>query len=73
MGYFPERWRRVSFRRMSGLSHAVRTVRAIRAAILRPPYVTPGHSYSPLTSSEDTRRAQLWKPEAPGVDLNGDA
>lgn len=58
---------------MSRLSHAARTVRTIRAAVVRPPYVAPGHFYSPLTSSEDIRRAQSWKPEAPGVDRNGDA
>jgi hypothetical protein len=58
---------------MSRLSRAARTVRAIRAAVLRPPYAAPGHFYSPLTSREDIRRAQSWKPEAPGIDLNGDA
>ena len=48
-------------------------VRAIRAAVSRPPYVAPGHFYSPLTSSEDISRALSWERDAPGVNLNEDA
>jgi hypothetical protein len=55
------------------LSRPARTIRAIRAALSQPPYVAPGHFYSPLTSREDIERALSWKPEAPGIDLNGDA
>jgi hypothetical protein len=57
---------------MSRLSRAARTVRAIRAAVSGPPYVAPGHFYSPLTSSKDIRRALSWEQDAPGVDLNED-
>ena len=56
----------------SRLSRAARTVRAIRAAVSRPPYAAPGHFYSPLTSSEDIRRALAWEWDAPGVNLNED-
>ena len=55
------------------LSRAARTVRAIRAAVSRPPYVAPGHFYSPLTSGEDISRALSWEREAPGVNLDEDA
>jgi len=55
------------------LSRAARTVRAIGAAVSRPPYVAPGHFYSPLTSSEDISRALSWERDAPGVNLNEDA
>lgn len=57
---------------MGRLSRAARTVRAIRAAVSEPPYVPPGHFYSPLTSSEDIRRALSWERDAPGVDVNED-
>lgn len=36
--------------------------------ILRPPYATPGHFYSPLTAEGDLARALRWD-GAPGVDL----
>jgi predicted O-methyltransferase YrrM len=39
--------------------------------ILRPPYATPGHFYSPLTAEPDVDRAVSWE-EAPGVDLAED-
>jgi predicted O-methyltransferase YrrM len=40
------------------------------AAVLRtPPYVTPGHFYSPVTSPADRARALSWDDGAPGVDL----
>lgn len=44
------------------------TARAVRAVVARPPYVTPGHFYSPLTVEADLVRALSWT-EAPGVDL----
>ncbi len=46
-----------------------RTLRAIRAAATSPPFFTPGHFYSPLTSTADIDRALSWEPIAPGVDL----
>jgi predicted O-methyltransferase YrrM len=50
------------------LRHSVRTARAIRAVVARPPYVPPGHFYSPLASGADVARALTWA-DAPGVDL----
>jgi predicted O-methyltransferase YrrM len=58
------------------LLHALRTVRAMRSAVSRPPYVVPGHYYSPLTAPVDTDRAMAWADSAPstmpGVDLASD-
>jgi predicted O-methyltransferase YrrM len=50
------------------LLRGVRTTRAIRAAVSMPPYVMPGHFYSPLTSHRDVARALTWS-GAPGVDM----
>lgn len=50
----------------------LRRARAIAAVTMRPPYVKPGHFYSPLTNGEDIRRALAWQ-EAPGVNLNESA
>ncbi len=50
------------------LLRGVRTARAIRAAVSMPPYVMPGHFYSPLTSEGDVARALTWS-GAPGVDM----
>jgi predicted O-methyltransferase YrrM len=50
------------------LHRAVRTARTVRAVVARPPYVPPGHFYSPLTADEDRSRALGWT-EAPGVDM----
>lgn len=44
----------------STIQRAVRTVRAIRVVLTRPPYVAPGHFYSPLTTPADVDRAQGW-------------
>jgi hypothetical protein len=55
------------------LRRAARTVRAGRALATTPPYVPPGHFYSPLTSAADVRRALSWPEEAPGVDLREEA
>ncbi|NYF99031.1 class I SAM-dependent methyltransferase [Janibacter cremeus] len=57
---------------MEGMpGRAVRTARAFAAAVHRPPYVMPGHYYSPTTSLTDRERAVAWR-TAPvvGVDLN---
>jgi hypothetical protein len=48
----------------------LRRARAIAAVAVSPPYVRPGHFYSPLTAKADIRRALTWQ-GAPGVDLNG--
>lgn len=50
------------------LRRTARTARAVRAVVARPPYVTPGHYYSPLTAEADVRRALTWS-ETPGVDM----
>jgi predicted O-methyltransferase YrrM len=50
------------------IQRAVRTARAVRAVAAKPPYVTPGHFYSPLTADADLDRAMRWS-GAPGVDL----
>ncbi len=42
------------------LSRAARTIRSLLAVAGRPPYVAPGHFYSPLTSPADTDRAMSW-------------
>jgi len=51
------------------IRRAYRTWRAVAAVAAAPPYVKPGHFYSPLTSGEDIRRALSWQ-DAPGVELN---
>jgi Methyltransferase domain len=45
-----------------------RTVFALRAAIVRPPFVPPGHYASPLTSPADASRARGWR-LAPAIDM----
>lgn len=52
-----------------------RTMRAMGAAITTPPWVPPGHFYSPLTAATDVRRAVAWKrtpgrDRVPGVELH---
>jgi predicted O-methyltransferase YrrM len=50
-----------------------RTVLSIRAAILRPPFVPPGHWASPLSSQSDAARALSWRDASPhGVDIAGE-
>lgn len=51
------------------LHRAVRTARSVRAVVSQPPYVPPGHFYSPLTSSEDVNRALRWA-ETPSLDIS---
>lgn len=50
------------------LRRVARTARSVSALVRYPPYVPPGHFYSPLTAEADRRRALTWT-EAPGVDL----
>ncbi len=50
------------------LLRAARTARAVRAVVAQPPYVAPGHFYSPLTSPHDVRHALRWA-ETPIVDM----
>jgi hypothetical protein len=45
---------------------------AVRAVIARPPYVVPGHFYSPLTSRDDVEQALKGAPVV-GVDLHEEA
>lgn len=50
---------------------AIRTVRSVAASVLSPPFVPPGHYYSPATSVTDRERAASWRTAPPvGVDLN---
>ncbi|HUA27658.1 MAG TPA: class I SAM-dependent methyltransferase [Streptosporangiaceae bacterium] len=51
------------------LHRCIRTARAVRAVVAQPPYVAPGHFYSPLTSAGDVDRA-LRPADAVGVDLS---
>lgn len=51
------------------LQRVVRTARSVRAVVAQPPYVPPGHFYSPLTSSEDVNRALRWA-ETPNLDIS---
>jgi predicted O-methyltransferase YrrM len=50
------------------IRRTVSTARAVQAVVARPPFVPPGHYYSPLTSDADARRSLDWN-DAPGVDL----
>jgi predicted O-methyltransferase YrrM len=52
------------------LTRLARTARAYAAVTTRPPWVKPGHFYSPSTSPEDVRRALAQEGPPPGVDLN---
>jgi predicted O-methyltransferase YrrM len=53
------------------IRRAVSTARTVRAVVARPPYVPPGHFYSPLTADADRSRALGWT-AAPGVDMAED-
>jgi hypothetical protein len=55
--------------RASLIRRSVSTARAVRAVVAQPPYVPPGHFYSPLSSPAEARRCLDWN-DAPGVDLN---
>ncbi|GAA3754488.1 class I SAM-dependent methyltransferase [Plantactinospora mayteni] len=51
-------------------TQVVRRARGISAALSTPPYVKPGHFYSPATSPADRNTAIGWRDLAPvGVDL----
>ncbi len=52
----------------SMLRRAVSTARTVRKVVSSPPFVTPGHFYSPLTAEADRGRALSWA-QAPGVIL----
>ena len=58
------------------LIRALRSARAMRSAFTMPPYVAPGHFYSPMTLPVDTERAITWADGAaatlPGLDLAED-
>lgn len=56
---------------MDGIrGRAVRTARGVLASLRHPPYVTPGHYYSPSTDPTDRDRAVRWRSLSPvGVDL----
>lgn len=62
----PQRWEDDVRNRIR--TRVARTARAVSAVIARPPYVPPGHFYSPLTSQVDVSRA-LRSTEADGVDV----
>jgi predicted O-methyltransferase YrrM len=47
----------------------LRVGQAVRANLRRPPWVPPGHFYSPTTCAADVDRALGWEPDLPGVDL----
>jgi hypothetical protein len=56
--------------RTPGAARLARTVLAVRAAIVRPPFVPPGHWASPLSSPSDVARALHWrKGSPPGVEI----
>ena len=57
---------------MEGIpGRAVRTAQAVTAAVRRPPYVVPGHYYSPATSPVDRERAVSWRTSpVVGVDVD---
>jgi predicted O-methyltransferase YrrM len=54
----------------SAIHRVVTTARTVRSVIARPPYVPPGHFYSPQTARSDVARAlSSTSLAAPGVDL----
>ena len=46
-----------------------RTIRAGADGLRTPPFVRPGHFYSPITSADDVERALNWPADIPGIDL----
>lgn len=57
---------------MRSRQRVTRTARAIRSAIAHPPWVAPGHYYSPICSSDDVHRALGWGDDLPGIDVRED-
>lgn len=49
--------------------HVVRAVRAVARDLRRPPYVAPGHYYSPRTAGADVERAMRTRRHPAGLDL----
>jgi predicted O-methyltransferase YrrM len=49
------------------LRRAARTARAIAAVTRRPPFMPPGHFYSPLSAPADVQRALEWLGSPPGA------
>lgn len=53
------------------LGQAKRLVRAAAGVARRPPWVAPGHYYSPIPSDADTQRALRWREQSLGAGANG--
>jgi predicted O-methyltransferase YrrM len=53
----------------SSARRILRSLQAVSGHLRRPPWVRPGHFYSPSTGLEDVNRALSWTDEAPGVNL----
>ena len=51
---------------------ARRTLQALASDVRRPPFVRPGHFYSPQTSAADVRRAMLGRRDPVGIDLRSE-
>lgn len=57
---------------MRNRQRARRIARAVRAGadgFRTPPFVRPGHYYSPINSAADVDRALSWEADIPGIDL----
>lgn len=50
-----------------------RALKALPAVVRQPPYVPPGHFYSPLTTRADAEHALARTAALPGIDLDADA
>ncbi len=57
---------------MTAVRRAFSAARAVRAILRQPPYVPPGHFYSPLTASSDRARALQWTAD-PWVEMAEDS
>lgn len=57
---------------MSIRQRIVQKVRAVNDVIRRPQFVSAGHFYSPINSSEDIDRALGWKADIPGIEFDED-
>jgi predicted O-methyltransferase YrrM len=54
------------------LLRQLRRVQAVLAVLRRPPWVPPGHFYSPVSTREDVERQLSWDGPPAGVDLRED-